>query len=188
MTWLAAMTNASLVYLYRPHISHPSPTADLLSDLAKNVTGSAHNITVPQNTTSLVYTSAMHLASHSADPISSIKGTLWRALLVALTTEHAYLAFRGTVRFLLHHLLWRDCKAEQAIRRAALDLRRGYLEEMNMKKGPIDLAQESGATEKAQEKDRLKREVEEQGPSGFWTRGDRGLEAIRRGGKEGKTE
>lgn len=184
------MTNASLVYLYRPHISHPTPTADFLADLAQNVTGTAHNITVPQNTTSTVYTSAMHLASHSTDPMSAIKSTLWRALLVALTTEHAYLAFRGAVRFLLHHLLWRDCQAEQAIRRAALDLRRGYLEEMNLKKGPVDLAEESGATEKAQEKDRLKREIEGQGLRGFWSRGDRGLEAIRRATKDekGKTD
>lgn len=187
MTWLAAITNASLVYLYREHLSHPSPTADYLSDLAHNVTGHAPNITVPQNAT-VFFTSSMHLASHSPDPVGSVKSTLWRALLIALATEHAYLIFRATVRFCLNHLLWHDCKAEQAIRRSAMDLKRGYLEEMGLRKGPADLAKESGATGKAEEKDKLKREIEEKGLPGFWRRGDRGLEAVRRMGKTMKTE
>lgn len=123
----------------------------------------------------------MHIASNSNSPISSIKSTLWTALLIALATEHAYLVFRGVVRFLLHRMVWKDCKAEQQTRRSQLEMKRGYLEEMNLKKGPEELSELSGAKEEALSKEKRRADVE--GGNSFWSRGDLGLEALRAKGK-----
>lgn len=106
-------------------------------------------------------------------------------MLVALATEHAYLVFRGGVRWALHRFVWHESDAERQIRRSALELRRGYLDEMGLKKPPAELAKMSKRDDARG--DRGDGQVDEEAPRvdaipehAFWKRDDLGLSELRR--------
>ena len=174
ITWFGALTNASLVYLYRPHLTHSSLLSSL-SSASANVTGTLG--ATPGNGT-ICPTSHMHLAQSSSSPIGSIRATLFSALLVALATEHAYLVARVCVRFILQRLSWRDSEADVRIRGATHELRKAYLDEMGLREGPVKLAERSGRLDEAREVDRAEEVDKAEGK--FWGRADRGLSEIRR--------
>lgn len=181
ITWLGALTNASLVYLYRPHLASPaisSKLSSLLNSIGSGVVPSFASVAANNGTT--ICTTKMELAS-STSSIPLIRSTLWTALLVALATEHVYLLARGSVRFLLHHMYWKGSDAENWIRRSNLDLKKGYLDEMNMRKGPEELSELSGAVERAEQKRDLEKSLT--GEDQFWSRGDVGLDELRRKAK-----
>ncbi|KAM0748366.1 DUF590-domain-containing protein [Meredithblackwellia eburnea MCA 4105] len=149
ITWLGALTNTSLVYLYRPHLSHSSKTSSLLS----SVTG------------------------HSPNPLPTIQTTLFSALLVALATEHGYLIMRYSVRYILERVNWEGSDADVRIRGNLHELRKAYLDEMELRESPVKLAERSGGLEEARKVDADTETAD------FWKREDRGLGEIKRRGK-----
>ncbi|KAL8277249.1 hypothetical protein RQP46_010318 [Phenoliferia psychrophenolica] len=177
ITWFGALTNASLVYLYRPHLSHTSVTSSLLSSLSgTNLTAVAG----PTNGNGTICpTSNMHVAQNSStSPVASIQATLFSALLVALATEHGYLVARVCVRFILERLSWRGSDADVRIRGATHELRKAYLDEMGLREGPVKLAERSGKLDEAKVVDDAEERVKADGK--FWGRQDGGLSEIRR--------
>ncbi|KAK4695877.1 anoctamin-10, partial [Phenoliferia sp. Uapishka_3] len=149
ITWIGTLTNASLVYLYRPHITHSSKTTSLLSSL----TGVNLTLTHNNNNGTLIALSNMHVAQNSPSPISTIQATLFSALLVALATEHAYLIFRVCIRFILERVSWRDSEADVKVRGAVHEVRKVYLDEMGLREGPVRMAERSGKAEEARRVD-----------------------------------
>jgi hypothetical protein len=141
------------------------------------------NVTVPTNGTAFA-TSHLHTAQQRtslADPnaISSIRSALFTAALVALASEHGYLLARASIRYVLTRIAWEGSPGEIGIRRSTHELKKAYLEEMNLKMGPRDLAKRSGKLDEAKEVD-AREEVEQ-----FWKRDDKGLAELQ---KLGKTE
>ncbi|KAK4055391.1 hypothetical protein OIO90_003229 [Microbotryomycetes sp. JL221] len=200
LSWLSALTNAALVYLYRPLLSVPHPIAEQISKMTHV------NVTIPQNMTSTLnaHVTRIDLASQGINlqtnlvsntnnnVVASVKQTLFAALLVALASEHAYLVLRGTIRWLLNQFKWLDSKPEQQIRKNQLQMKRNYLEEFNLKKSPIELTKllNKGQIEGGQEKDvrtsSAKMTDNTQHNTEFWTRPDKGLEVLK--GIKSKTE
>lgn len=114
MTWLGAISSASLIYLYRPrpHLEVCTWSAvDKLSS-AVNATAAALNVTTPigggasTSPSSVFATTRVHEAV-SQHSWSASRRTMLIALLVALASEHGYLAARIAVRYLLDRALWR---------------------------------------------------------------------------------
>ncbi|SCV70174.1 BQ2448_1568 [Microbotryum intermedium] len=208
ISYLAAFTNSSLVYLYRPHCDVSSPTGTFLSNL-----WSRGNATLAANSTHIHATSNMHLAtrgdsggffntvhngttvaqtskntfgggpssSHSNLPL--IISTLFSALLVSLFSEHIYIVVRTTVRFILHRISWIGSDAANHVRRSGLELRRNYLDELGLRKGPKELAKESGKilkTEDVGEKEKTTDDRKGRGKEGFWKGEDKGLVELKR--------
>ncbi|KAM0790940.1 hypothetical protein ACM66B_004245 [Microbotryomycetes sp. NB124-2] len=207
LSWLAALTNAALIYLYRPLVSIPTPIANKLSRMTHM------NVTVPQNMT-LALESRMtkiDLASRginlsdlttttsdNVDVVSAVKHTLFSALLVALASEHAYLVVRGAVRWLLHQFKWLDGQAERRVRRSSLEMKRTYLDEFGLKKGPIELVKlvnrdrrnktSGGGGEDDRDGEKEARDGRtsnfksldlDQHETEFWSRPDRGLDVVK---------
>ncbi|SCZ87275.1 BZ3500_MvSof-1268-A1-R1_Chr2-2g04741 [Microbotryum saponariae] len=208
ISYLAAFTNSSLVYLYRPHCDVSSPTRAFLSSL-----WSRGNDTLAANTTHIHATSNMHLATRG-DPggffkavlngtnavqatkealgggLSStpsnlplITSTLFSALLVSLFSEHIYLVVRTTVRFILHRTSWIGSEAANRVRRSGLELRRNYLDELGLKKTPKELAEDSGRisrTKDTAEKEKMAEDTKRNEREGFWKGQDKGLIELKR--------
>jgi len=111
MTWLGAISSASLIYLYRPrpHLEMCGWSAvDKLSS-AVNATAAALNVTTPIGgpaPSSSFATTRIHEAV-SQHSWSASRRTMLVALLVAMAGEHGYLAARMAVRYLLERALWR---------------------------------------------------------------------------------
>lgn len=144
ITWLAAITNSGLVYLYRPHPDHacdPLASNPLVgvARQAMNATANALNSTMlaPEKATfspreAAYATSNIHLASSHEGTYSALRATMFSALLVALASEHGYLVARTAVRHVIERLLWRGTEEEIALRRGEERLKVGYMEGMGL--------------------------------------------------------
>ncbi|KAI5477477.1 Calcium-activated chloride channel family protein [Pseudohyphozyma bogoriensis] len=177
ITWFGAITNASLVYLYKPHATQ-SATLDTLSSLA------GKNATTP---TSPFQSSNLKMASQLSTPtdpgaLNAIKSTLFWALLVALATEHGYLLARAGVRYVLVRLSWEGSWADNWVKRGEWEVKKGYLKELE-DNGDADAEVAVGKHGVEVTGEVEKRDVKEEEVYGFWSREDKGVEEIKRRSK-----
>lgn len=98
LTWLAALTNSALVYLFRP------------TDHCK-ATG----------------TTLQHHHHHFSDADSSTRQLLTSAAVVALAASHGYLVLRMFVRHILERLMWKGSKEKQSAERLDAEIKQQYL-------------------------------------------------------------
>lgn len=98
LTWLAALTNSALVYLFRP------------TDHCK-----AMGTTLQQH------------HRHFSDADSSARQLLTSAAVVALAASHGYLVLRVFVRHMLERLMWKGSKEEKAAERLDAEVKQQYL-------------------------------------------------------------
>ncbi|KAI0358315.1 DUF590-domain-containing protein [Trametes cingulata] len=103
LTWLGALTNSALVYLFRPR-DHCKPLGTSLSH--------NHN----------------HLSHPSAPP----QEYLMSALLIALGASHGYILLRMIVRHTLERLLWRGSKEEREAERIETVVKEQYLRSLGV--------------------------------------------------------
>ncbi|TCD69087.1 hypothetical protein EIP91_008729 [Steccherinum ochraceum] len=103
LTWLAALTNSSLVYLFRP------------SDQCK-----------PMGT------SLSHKHHHLASQDSSTKTLLFTAMLVALAASHGYMIVRVLVRHVLERVLWKGSREERESERLDSVVKKEYLKTLGV--------------------------------------------------------
>lgn len=103
LTWLAALTNSALVYLFRPS-DHCKPLG----------------------------TSLQHQHSHFSGPDASARQLLSSALLIALAASHGYIIVRAIVRHTLERCLWRGSKEEQDAERAETVVKEQYLRSLGV--------------------------------------------------------
>ena len=105
LTWMAALTNSALVYLFRP---------------------SRFNQCKP------VGTSLSHSHQHLSGPDASTQELLGSALLIALGASHGYILVRAVVRHTLERVLWRGSQEEKEAERAETLVKEQYLKSLGV--------------------------------------------------------
>ena len=106
LTWLAALTNSALVYLFRP------------GDQCKPVVGSS---------LSRAHERTLMKAQGAAE-----QQLLVSALLVALAASHGYILLRMLVRHALERLLWRNSRDEREAERVETVVKEEYLRSLGV--------------------------------------------------------
>jgi len=104
LTWLSALTNSALVYLFRPP-DHPAVPADV------DVNASAD----------------VHLHHDRGNGIAATEELLGHALLVALLASHGYLLLRAAVRRILELAIWRGSEEAKEAERVEREMKEQYL-------------------------------------------------------------
>lgn len=104
ITWLATLTNSSLVYLFRP------------SDQCKATTG----------------TTLQHQHQHLSHPDSSTRGLLLSAVVIALAASHGYIVLRMVVRHILERVLWKGSDEEKESERLETAVKQQYLKSIGV--------------------------------------------------------
>ncbi|KAH8103893.1 DUF590-domain-containing protein [Cristinia sonorae] len=104
LTWLAALTNSALVYLFRP------------SDHCKAVVG----------------TSLSHKHHYLSNSDSSTRELLYTAMLVALAASHGYMLVRILIRHIVERVLWKGSKEEQEAERMDTAVKKEYLKSLGV--------------------------------------------------------
>lgn len=174
ITWLATLTNASLVYLYQPHTDHTGTL--FASQSGMNVTETLANAGEGAFASSNIHLASLQNTAQDEHAFKALRSTMFAALLVALAAEHGYVVVRASMRFLLERMFWIGRKRDVAVRRGQHELRKAYLDMMEMREGPIKLAERSGELAKASE--------DTPGDDAFWNdERDQGLAEIDRVGK-----
>ncbi len=103
LTWLGALTNSALVYLFRPR-DHCKP----------------------------VGTSLSHAHRHLSSPRAPAQEYLMSALLVALGASHGYILLRMVVRHTLERVLWRGSTEELEAERTETVVKEQYLRSLGV--------------------------------------------------------
>ncbi|KAL4252126.1 DUF590-domain-containing protein [Abortiporus biennis] len=101
LTWLSALTNSALVYLFRP------------SDHCK-----------------AVGTSLQHNHHRLSTSDSTTQQLLFSAMLIALAASHGYIVVRVIIRHILERLLWRGSKEEKESERMETVVKEEYLKSL----------------------------------------------------------
>jgi anoctamin-10 len=172
ITWIGALTNASLVHLFQPQTS---PGAAFLFSPLDSVEPSIMNATIAAVDNGIFSSFALsniNLAVLTPDPYQSVRSTLFSSLLVALASEHAYILARMAVRHIIDRAIWRASPEEATLRRGAWQFRRVYLASAE-----ADMRSKEAATSQ----ELASRQPDE--ADVFWRRPDQGLAEIRREGK-----
>ncbi len=155
LTWLAALTNSALVFLFRP----------------------GKNEQCRPLGTSLEHPHAHRDASSSSSSATQRQGMLTSALLIALGASHGYILVRAVVRHALERMLWRGSREEREAERAETVVKEEYLRSLGV--ADVVSADEKGLDAAASP---MTTEVGGE-PSAFWGH-DEGLDELSRGTKE----
>ncbi|EIW81754.1 DUF590-domain-containing protein [Coniophora puteana RWD-64-598 SS2] len=124
LTWLAALTNSALVYLFRPP-SHRQAGPDAFGtalnsdDLSAAGTGPAVDA-APGH----------HHHAHGQDSGAALAGTrelLVSALLVSLVASHGYILLRSLMRHLLERAIWTGSEEERTAERVEREIKEKYV-------------------------------------------------------------
>ncbi|KAG8752533.1 hypothetical protein FRC14_006957 [Serendipita sp. 396] len=99
ITWLAALINSALVYLFRP-----STTRGFLSSIFHQHAMSAHS-----------------------GPLDTLETSIVPALLIALSASHGYIVLRAAIRHLLERALWKGCPESREGERKERIVKQTYL-------------------------------------------------------------
>lgn len=155
LTWLAALTNSALVFLFRPGKNEQCrPVGTSLSH--------------PHH----------HHPREALGPTGR-EGMLTAAVLIALGASHGYIVVRAAVRHALERMLWRGSREETEAERAETVVKEQYLRSLGV--ADVVSADEKGLDAAAA----ATPVTAEMGgePSAFWGH-DEGLDELSRGTKD----
>ena len=108
LTWLAALTNSALVYLFRDGATANNGNHTMLDININNTTN------LPENN------------SGNGNGVKS--DLLFKAVVIALAASHGYIVVRGLVRHLLEKIVWAGCKEIEEVERRSREVKARYLE------------------------------------------------------------
>ena len=181
LTWLAALTNSALVYLFRPGDQCKPVGSSLVSRAHdRRLTGAGNGASSSTSSSSIA--SYFNLSALSASPEQQL---LVSALLVALAASHGYILLRTLVRHALERLLWRGSAEEREAERVETVVKEEYLRSLGVAEvvgdgkdaaAPAAGTTIAGAVEGAAG-------TAEGAPSAFWSH-DEGLDELSRGTKD----
>lgn len=109
LTWLSALTNSALVYLFRPPDHELITQMDVNGDVGLHV----HH----------------HHHGHGRNGLAATKELLGQALLVALFASHGYLLLRTIVRRILELAIWRGSEEAKEAERVDKEMKEKYLKQ-----------------------------------------------------------
>jgi hypothetical protein len=107
LTWLSALTNSALVYLFRP------------PDQQEHELGTVVDAKVADE--------SQHLRHHRPNGLAATRELLMSALLIALLASHGYLVMRAAVRHLLNRAIWTGSKEMKEAERVEREMKEKYL-------------------------------------------------------------
>lgn len=107
LTWLSALTNSALVYLFRP------------PDQKEHALGTMVDANVTDE--------SQHLKHHRPNGLAATRELLMSALLIALLASHGYLVMRAAVRHLLNRAIWTGSKEMKEAERVEREMKEKYL-------------------------------------------------------------
>jgi len=103
ITWIGALINAALIYLFNPHFG----TLSSLSSASLNTTTFEEGQALPVSRNTIMVT----------------------MLLIALASSHAYIALRGVVKHVLEWVMWKGSQEQEVLERVKVKVREAWLEE-----------------------------------------------------------
>jgi len=173
LTWIAAITNASLIYMFQPRTSSALPVyAQLSHKLAHglNVTANALNMTdVRSSQVEPFRTTRIHQATVApGSSYYNIRTTVFTALLLGLASERIYQALRALTRHIMEELFWKQTPEAAALAKSEYKLKDQYVSAMGLENGQP-------------EEEQPKRSFNEPAyglSEAFWQRGDLGLQVL----------
>ena len=176
LTWLGAMMNAALVYLFSPQILHDTSASSMTSNKVSEAVASiiANNTQIIEQLTS---TSSLSILGSTS--FLTKKQLLLKAALVALLASHGFILVRLVIRHVVEKAYWRCSKELELRDKEIRQAREGELKGMPIGAAAIEV-----------EKVIIKREVisssrqdsdadEVDDEMKFWEE-DEGIEEIRR--------
>ena len=182
LTWLGALTNSALVYLFSPRLLSDHNRLDDISNLASVASKTLLNVTGPSLPTSEQLTGASGTLSKAtlvvdgsittSSSLSPTHGLLLKAILVSLVASHGFLLVRVFIRHVLQKIFWKSSSEVKEREREERHVKAQFLSASGVEGGKFILMH-GGSHEEAADKDSM----------GFWDH-DEGLEEIQRISKE----
>ncbi|KAJ7498162.1 calcium-activated chloride channel-domain-containing protein [Mycena galericulata] len=177
LTWLGALTNSALVYLFCPrsqdHCNSPAVAPSTLDKVHQHIISAAGAGPNPG------------AGGVQGDGGAATRELLSTALLIALAASHGYIALRAVVRHIMEKALWDSSEEVRTKVRDEREVKARFLEgivDIGVNGRSVDGAEVLLDTEKdAPEK--LEATVPVEGLGGFWDH-DEGVQEIQRITKE----
>lgn len=107
LTWLSALTNSALVYLFRP------------PDQQEHGPGTMVNANATDE--------SQHLQHYRPNGLAATRELLMSALLIALLASHGYLVMRAAVRHLLNRAIWTGSKEMKEAHHVEREMKEKFL-------------------------------------------------------------
>jgi anoctamin-10 len=107
LTWLSALTNSALVYLFRPHDHHAHPLETTMNADVTDI--------------------SQHLKHHQPNGLAATRELLMSALLIALFASHGYLVVHAAIRHILNRAIWTGSKEMKEAERTEREVKEKYL-------------------------------------------------------------
>ena len=180
LTWLGALTNSALVYMFSRQ--HP---LDIVLVNAQNISSSLPSETSLTDTgPSLpIYEHLKPVSSHlpnvkwgvdgstASSMISATHGLLFKAILVSLLASHGFILLRGLIRHIVDRVFWRGSGEVEEREREERNVKAKFLSGSGLDLSGLKTTEDSGGVGDipTQEADSM----------GFWEN-DEGLEEIQR--------
>ena len=121
ISWLAALTNTALIYLFRPH-THTGWISELLFQTANQTTG-------------------------KSAPSQTIENSVAPALLLVLFASHGYWILNVIVRHLLGRAFWNGSPEAKEVERKEKGIKESYLKGLGPEAAFKGVSEEKGAAE-----------------------------------------
>jgi len=114
ISWMSALSNSALVYMFEPRVTSEHSTLG----------GQRVGTMLDATTASANVTTAESLKAASGFNYRSI---LLPALMIALSSSHAYILVRLVIRHLIRRAVWKGSKEERQAREADIEIKRLYI-------------------------------------------------------------
>jgi hypothetical protein len=172
LTWLGALTNSALVYLFSPHLLPPDniPNNNNLSSLHSEMLNDSKPSPIPEHLSGASGT--VSNLSWSIDG-GSIQELFLKAILVSLVASHGFILVRVFIRHIVEKLFWKGSG----------EVEEREMEERNVKASFLSGFRLNLAVDTGESKVAAADSEEATDSMGFWDH-DEGLEEIRRISKE----
>lgn len=172
LTWLGALTNSALVYLFSPQLLPDHHVRITNSTLSDDTIYKALGTQVP---------SAGNVITSSLSPssmLSAMNGLLLKAILVSLVASHGFLLVRELIRHIVEKIFWRGSGEVEERIKEERNVKAKFLSGLT----GVEMGGSGSSNVRVNSAETGEKE-EDEDEMGFWEH-DEGLEEIQRISKE----
>ena len=171
LTWLGALTNSALVYLFSPQLL-PDNLSSVHSEALKNTTSSS---SIPEPSSLAGAASGTLPTVNWGIDSSSIQELLLKAILVSLVASHGFILLRAFIRHIVDKVFWRGSGEVEEREKEERNVKVKFLSGSGLDISGVNIG---GSTKVAAADSEETTDL-----MGFWDH-DEGLEEIQRISKE----
>ena len=175
LTWLGAITNSALVYLFSPQLLPDNMYIDnnLSSLHSETLNNTNPSSPIPEHLSGATSGTLPPNVNWSIDG-SSIQELLLKAILVSLVASHGFILLRALIRHIVDKVFWRGSGEVEEREKEERNVKAKFLSGSGLDLGGVDLGGSKVAAADSEETT---------DSMGFWDH-DEGLEEIQRISKE----